>query len=209
MRATEAGAALSLRMGWLGVFWRLRSALAVILLIRLVYCGGMLLESAAFRGTYATMLAGRSSADALMTLLHVSALLAAEILLPVCALGLAAALGILISVALRERIYAAVAQIAVLGALLTLVALGTVVSAQLISGELRMSRDVAQLFLLAHGAFGDWGLSLAHFSGLGEAWARAPQMPGIGLALLMLALAQGFAADALLRLAEWLAERGA
>ena len=210
LRATEAGAALSLRVSWLGALFRLRAPLAVILLVRLVYCLGMLLELPAFGGQYASMLAMQAQpplTNAQLAPALIGALLAAELLLPLSALGFAAAGGILLAVAVRERVYAAVAQALLLAALLGLVALGEYASIQVASGGLRLSGGVGLALHAAYSAFGDWGLSLAHLRGLGAVWAQIPHSAGIGLALLLLALAQGLAADAMLNLAGALAER--
>ncbi len=210
LRATEAGAALSLRMGWLGSLCRLRAPIAVILFYRLVYCAGMLLELPAFDGQYASMLAMQAQPplpDSRLTPLLIAALLAAELLLPFCALGMAAACGILLSVAIRERVFAAMAQALLLAALPGFVALGEYASLQTAFGGLDLPDEVGLALLTAYSAFGDWALNLAHLSGLSDIWAHVPQSAGIGLVLLLLALAQGLTADGMLKLAERLAER--
>ena len=210
LRATQAGAALSLRMGWLGTLFRLRAPIAAILLVRLFYCLGMLLEMPALGGQYASMLAMQAQpplTNAQLAPALIGALLAAELLLPISALGMAAAGGILLAVALRARVYAAVTQTLLLAAWLGLVALGEVAVGQLAAGGLPLAGWASLALLAAYSAFGDWGLSLAHLQGVGAAWAHQPHSAGIGLVVLLLALAQGLAADGMLKLAEALAER--
>ena len=50
LRATEAGAGLALRARWLGILYRLRAPIALILLLRLLLALAALIELTAFGG---------------------------------------------------------------------------------------------------------------------------------------------------------------
>lgn len=207
LRATESGVALALRMRWLGILLRLRAPIMAILLLRLLYCFGMWVELSAFGGHHGSMLALQALPplpDAWLALPLIAATMAALLLLPFCALGLGAALGILLSVLIRGRLFAALAQILIVSAQLLWVAAS---SLPLNFVWLQLRGETQFAWLLLYGALGDWGLSLGQLRNLGELWSSVPGGAGIGPALLCLALAGGFAADGLLRLAAQLAER--
>lgn len=207
LRATEAGVMLALRMRWLGILLRLRAPIAAILVLRLVYCLVMWVELSAFRGHHSSMLALQARPplpDAWLATPLIAATMPALILLPLCAIGLGAALGIFLSVLIRDRLFAALAQILIAAALLIGVAAG---SLHFLFGWLQIPGEAQFAWELLYGALGDWGLSLAQLGDLGEIWSNVPGGAALGLALLCLALAGGLAADWLLWLASRLAER--
>ena len=206
LRATEDGVALALRLRWLGILFRLRASIAAILLLRLVFCAAMLVELAAYRRHHASMLGMQASppvAETWQVLMLIAAMLAALLLLPLTALGLMTALGMLLAAAIRERVFAGVAQILVLAAQLILVVAG----AASVMQDLHLPVEAAWAWQAAWGAFGDWALSLAHLRELGEMWAELPYGAWMGAALLALALLQAFATDGMLWLAGRIAER--
>lgn len=207
LRATEAGVALALRMRWLGILLRLRAPIAAILLLRLLYCLGMWVDLSAFGGHHGSMLALQASPplpDAWLALPLIAATIAALLLLPLCAIGLGAALGILLSVFIRERLFAALAQIFIVSTQVIWVVAG---SLHFNFSWLQLPGETQFAWPLVYGALGDWALSLGQLSNLGELWSNVPGGAGLGPALLCLALAAGFAADGLLGLAARLAER--
>ena len=207
LRATEAGVALALRIRWLGILLRLRAPIAALLLLRLLYCLGMWVDLSAFGGHHGSMLAQQALpplADSWLALPLIAATMAALLLLPLCAIGLGAALGILLSVLIRERVFAALAQVLIASAQLLWVVAG---SLQIHIGWLQLPGEAQFAWQLLYGALGDWGLSLAQLSNLGELWSSVPHGAGVGPALLFLALAHGSAADGLLWLAARLGER--
>ena len=207
LRATEAGVALALRMRWLEILLRLRAPIAAILLLRLLYCLGMWVDLSAFGGYHGSMLALQASPplpDAWLALPLIAATIAALLLLPLCAIGLGAALGILLSVFIRERLFAALAQMFLVSTQVIWVVAG---SLQFNFSWLQLRGETQFAWSLVYGALGDWGLSLGQLSNLGELWSSVPAGAGLGPALLCLALAGGLAADGLLWLAARLAER--
>ena len=114
LRVTEGGAGMALRARWIGILYRLRVPIAAILLVRLVFSLGTLIDLTAFGGLYAEMLSANASpplADWRLGLLLIAMTLTANIVLPLVMIASAAALGILLSVAVKERIYGAVMQL--------------------------------------------------------------------------------------------------
>lgn len=207
LRATEAGVALELRMRWLGILLRLRAPIAAILLVRLLYCLGMWVDLSAFGGHHGSMLARQALPplpDSWLALPLIAATMAALLLLPLGAIGLGAALGILLSVLIRERLFAALAQVLIVSAQLIWVVAG---SLQIHIGWLQLPGEAQFAWQLLYGALGDWGLSLAQLSNLGELWSSVPHGAGLGPVLLGMALAAGMVADGLLWLAAQLGER--
>ena len=207
LRATEAGVALALRMRWLGILLRLRAPITAILLLRLLYCLGMWVDLSAFGGHHGSMLAQQALpplANSWLALPLIAATMAALFLLPLCAIGLGAALGILLSVLIRERVFATLAQVLIVSAQLLWVVAG---SLQIHIGWLQLRGETQFAWQLLYGALGDWGLSLAQLSNLGELWSSVPHGAAVGPALLFLALAHGSAADGLLWLAAQLGQR--
>ena len=207
LRATEAGVALALRMRWLGILLRLRAPIAAILLVRLLYCLGMWVDLSAFGGHHGSMLARQALPplpDSWLALPLIAATMAALLLLPLGAIGLGAALGILLSVLIRERMFAALAQVLIVSAQLIWVVAG---SLQIHIGWLQLPGEAQFAWQLLYGALGDWGLSLAQLSNLGELWSSVPGGAWLGPALFCLALAGGSAADGLLWLAARLGQR--
>ncbi len=207
LRATEAGVALALRMRWLGILLRLRAPITAILLFRLLYCLGMWVDLSAFGGHHASMLAQQALPALPKTWLAlplIAATMAALLLLPLGAIGLGAALGILLSVLIRERLFATTLQIVIASAQLIWVVAG---SLQIHIGWLQIPGEAQFAWQLLYGALCDWGLSLAQLSNLGELWSSVPGGAWLGPALLGLALAGGAAADGLLWLAARLGEQ--
>ena len=206
LRATEDGVALALRLRCLGILFRLRAPIAAILLLRLVFCAGMIIKLAAYRGHHAAMLGMQATppvAEAWQVVALVAAFQAALMLLPLTALGLMTALGMALAVAIRERVFAGMAQILALTAQLILVAadVTSVIHAFELPVEARWAWQAVW------SAFGDWGLSLANLREIGEMWARLPQGAWMSVALILLALLQACAADGMMWLAGRIAER--
>ena len=68
------------------------------------------------------------------------------------------------------------------------------------------ANDWPYALFFGYSAFGDWGLLLSQLGNLGEIWRRAPSGASISLALMMLVLALGLAADGMMWLAGRLSE---
>ena len=209
LRVTEAGAGQALRARWVGILYRLRAAITAILLVRLVLILGMLTELTAFGGLYVEMLGAHATPplpDPRLGLLHITVIMTVSLLLPIAMIALAAVLGILLSVSVRERIYAVVIQMVIVAAQLVFVAAAAVVIAQILHADAAISENAEFLLFFAYSSFADWGLLLAQLGSLGEIWHRLQFGANIGVALALTIFLLGILADALMGLAERLAE---
>jgi hypothetical protein len=213
MRTTTGGAALAIRARWSAVvFYRLRPALILLTLARLILIAGILYDVTAFSGDYLRYLTGASDphvADAVGIIL-LALTMTASLLLPLTGLGFDAALGLLISTFVQERIYTALAQIT-----LAMVRVGAVVLLVLAvtqfrtDGTIEGSSDLVMWLVIAgFAAIGDWGLSLLHLGFYGrDVWATVPYGIYIGAALMTFVLLQTVGTDLMLAWAVRRAER--
>ena len=123
------------------------------------------------------------------------------LLLPFTGVALDAALGLLISIYIRQRTYSALVQV-----FLILVRFGVMVLlgygfVQFMEGSLALPDSSAFALMFLFGGWADWGLRFLHLSQFGEIWAIVPYGIFLGLALLLTALAQALLAKLLLSLA--------
>ena len=209
MRATEVGAELTVRTRWAAVFYRIRGLLAVMIVIRLVFIGGILYDLTAFQGRYLDLLINGIVPD---IALPIAALLLAftmtvGLLLPLTVIGFDAAVGMLIAATLQQRTYAILAQILYVIFRIALVAGLTFAVTQLINGSLAETDSGSWFLSLAFAAFGDWGLSFLNLGFYGELWATVPYGIFLGLALLLFSLVQAALTDWLMVIAIRQAER--
>ena len=208
VRVTELGAGLALRTRWVGILYRLRAPIGMILLVRFILALGMLFDLTAFGGHYAEMLSAQATPplpDWRLGLLLIALVMTVNILLPLLTIATTAVLGILLSVAVQERIYAAVIQILLVVAQLVFTAAALLIS-QIIQGDVTVANPWKLALFFGYSGIGDWGLLLAQLGSLGEIWHRVPFGAAIPLGLTILLIAQGLAADGLMWLAERLSE---
>ncbi len=209
LRATESGAALALRARWLAILYRLRAPIAALLLARLIFAAGLLSELTAFGGLYAQLLAERAQpplADWRLALPLIALNLSLNFLLPLLLPATAAALGILLSVALKERIYLTTAQILFVAAALTLLPSAAIAVNQMLSYAGSQFDSVTFALFLAYSGGGDWGLLLMQLGSVGELWQRLPGGIYLGFGLSLQVVLQAAATDGMLGLAARLAE---
>ena len=209
LRVTEAGAGQALRARWVGILYRLRAPIAAIALVRLVFVVNMLAEMTAFGGLYVEMLGAQAKpplADPRLGLLHITLIMTVSLLQPLVAVALAAVAGILLTVAIRERIYTVLIQLVIVAAQLVFVAAAALAIASILRGDAEISAEAEYLLLLAYTGLGDWALLPAQLGSLGEIWHRLPHGANISLALAALLFLLGVVSDAMMRLAERLAE---
>ena len=108
LRVTEFGAGLPLRARWAGILYRLRAPITLILLVRLLLIAGILFDLTAFGGLYPEILGAQAMPplpEWRLDLLLIALAVTVSLLLPLLQIAIIAALGILLSVAVRERIY--------------------------------------------------------------------------------------------------------
>ena len=209
LRVTEFGAGLALRARWAGILYRLRAPIALILLVRLLLIAGILYDLTAFGGLYPEILGAQAQPplpEWRLDLLLIALAATAVVLLPILQIAAVAAFGILVSVAVRERIYALIIQMLVAALQLAFAAAGALAISQMIQRDARSASDWSYALFYGFSAFGDWGLLQAQLSSLGEIWHRVPFGTTFSLGLMMLVLALGLAADGMMWLAGRLSE---
>ena len=205
LRATEVGAALTLRSRWLAILYRLRAPILAVLLARLILLALMLYELAAFDGLYIETLTPPFT-DWRIGLLAIALIMAASLLLPLTVPGVFAGLGLLISVAIKDRTYRLTVQVMLVTAHITLTVGLLLAVSQVLSGGIRLSDNALFVLFLGYGGFGDGALLLTQLGSLDEIWALVPDAIFIGGGLLILTLLQAAAADGSLWLAVRLSE---
>ena len=209
LRVTEFGAGVALRARWAGILYRLRAPILLILVLRLLLVGGVVYDLTAFGGLYPQMLGARATPPLpawRLDLLLVALAVTVTIALPLAAIANAAALGILVSVAVKERVYAAVIQMLAVVAQLVISLAGALVIAQTIARDAPGAGDWSYALFFGYSALGDWGLLLAQLGSMGEIWHRVPHGATIILGLMLVLASLGAAADAMMWLAGRLAE---
>lgn len=209
LRATEFGAGAVLRARWAGILYRLRAPVMLILFARCVFIAGLLYDLTAFGGYYAEMLGAQARPPLpiwRLDLLLIAMSVTVALLLPLTAIAFASAFGILLSVAVRERIYALIVQMLAVAALALFAGAGAFAIARMIQSEAAAAADWHLALLFGYVGVADWGLLLAHLGSLGDIWHRLPYGWTISAGLMLLALAQGLAADGLMQLAARLSE---
>lgn len=210
LRATEAGASLALRARWLGILYRLRAPIATLLLLRLLLALGTLLDLSAFGGHYVKMLSAEATpplGDWRIGLLLIALSAALSLTQPLVMIASAAALGLFLSVAVVERLYGAVLQIALVALVIAFVVLASAAAADIVQGRLIMSDAAQFVVVLLYSSYGDWGLLLAQLGSLGAVWQAVPAGDFIGPGMAALLLLQAVIADGLMSLAERVSER--
>lgn len=209
LRATEGGAGLALRARWASVYYRLRPLIAVIILVRLGLIIAVLIDLTAFQGHYIDLLMNGVTPNLppLVAALLLAFLMTAALLIPLTGTGLLAAIGLLISVNVQQRVYSVMLQLIVILVLL-LIVVGLILGAtQFINGDWQISDLGAWLVMGGFGAFGDWGLKFLHLGFYSEVWATVPYSIFFGVVLLAFALLQSAITEWLLALAIRRAER--
>lgn len=210
VRATRSGAGLTLRAQWsAAVFYRLSGLLTAVFLVRLLCIGLLVYDLTAFRGEYLNYLIGAVTPEVPIALgvLLLALTMTASFILPLTALGLDAALGLLLSTFLTQRVFVVMGQV-ILGVARLMLSVGLI--ALMVTATDPMINSTTALrgaAMLGMGAFGDLGLRYLHLAYLGELWATVPYAVFAGAALLVIAFIQALLTDGILTLAVRRAER--
>ena len=211
LRATAGGSTAAMRAAWAAtVYYRLSGMLGVLVYApRLVLLGFLLWDLTAFRGDYLSLIAGghQPAITPPLEIPLLGAFVAAAFLLPLSAIGLETAVGLLFSTFARSRQTASLIQIVLTIARvcwsLATVFLFTGLTTAPINGQ-PMTEGLSLLTLLANGAAGDWGLGMMHTATIDTIWANVPSSAYIGIALLGVVLLHSGLTAVILR---WAARR--
>lgn len=210
LRVTEEGARLALRARWIGIMYRLRAPILAIIMLRLLLTGIMLTELTAFGGRLAHIISGNATPplpDWRLGLSLIALHMALNLLLPLVMLAATAALGIVLSAAIKERVYALIIQIVLVLAQLAFTAAAALLIAADLSASVKLADPARFLLYIAYSGWGDWGLLHAHLGSVGEIWRRVPHGAAIALGAAIQLLLLSAAADGLIALAARLSER--
>lgn len=209
LRATETGANLTLRTRWATVYYRLMPLLIVVTVIRAALIVGILIDLTAFQGRYIDLLINNITPDVspVVGALLLAFLMTASLLLPFTSVGLDAAIGLLISVTVQQRVYSVMTQMIVILLRLAVVVALVIGATQFIRGDLRLTDAAAWALMGAFAGFGDWGLSYLHLGFYSEVWATIPYAILLGVALLAFAMLESLVSEWLLAFAIRRAER--
>lgn len=191
LRATAGGTMAAMHAAWAAaVYYRLSGLLGVVVFApRIVLLALLLWDFTAFRGDYLFQIAGghRPAIPPLLELPLMGAFVAAAFLLPISAVGLEAAVGLLFSTFARSRQTASLIQIT----LTVCRVLWSVLAVRLLGDLLRIAGDGESanaldgwLTMLLGGAAGDWGFGMLHAAAVDRLWAAVPYAAYVGVALL-------------------------
>jgi hypothetical protein len=209
LRATEGGAGLALRARWATVYYRLRVLLGLVLLIRIGFIIGILYDLTAFQGRYIDLLVNNVTPEVspIVGALLLAFLMTASLLLPLTGTGLHAAIGLLVSATVQQRVYSVLTQVILIIIRLGVVIALLVAATQFIRGNLTTTDSTAWLLMGGFSALGDWGLSFLHLGFYGEIWATVPYAIFLGIGLLLFSMGQSAVTEWILSYAIHRAER--
>ncbi len=210
LRVTEFGAGMTLRARWTAILYRLRAPIIALLLTRLVLAFGMIVNMTAFGGGYLRVLSSSilDASDLWITLLMVALLMTVQTLLPLATVGAAGAFGILISVAIKQRLLAITIQFVLSLTIVAAVAGGLFAVTSALGGGLMASDGLRFFLFLVYSGFADGGILLANLGSLGAVWKMLPQGAYLSIGLLLILALEACAIDGCLGLAIRLSERG-
>lgn len=209
IRTTPKGAELVLRVRWISLFYRWRGLFSVITVLRLLLIALILFDLTSFQGRYLDLLTVRITPEipAAVTILFLSFLMTASLLLPFTGTGFDASLGLVVSAVTRGRTATTMIQAVYTVVRIGLIVLLLVLANTFLSGQMPDIGFGGWVILFALGALGDWGLAFLHLARYGEIWAIAPYGIFLGAALLIYALIQAGLADAIVGYAIRLAQK--
>ncbi len=209
LRATEGGASVALRAKWASVYYRLRLLLGLVMVIRIGLVLGILYDLTAFQGRYIDLLINNITPEVspIVGALLLAVLMTAALLLPLTAVGMQAAIGLLIAVNIQQRIYNVMTQLIIIIVRLLIIVGLTIATTQFINNQITLGDTPAWLLTGAYAAIGDWGLRFLHVGFYSEIWATIPYTIFFGVALLVFALGQSLVTEWILAFTIRRAER--
>ena len=180
------------------------------MVVRLILIGAMLYDLTAFRGEYLNYLMGGVTPElpVVVGVLLLALMMTASLLLPVVGLGMDAALGLLASSVVHQRVYIAMTQIALTAIRLVIIGALLIVVTNFRTDDLTASQLASWAILFGFAVIGDWGLSFLYLTYYGgQVWADVQYGIFIGLGMLVFVLFQAIVTDGILALAVRRAER--
>jgi hypothetical protein len=212
LKITSHGAEKIMRAQWAAVFYQMRWALVLLIVMRVVFAGLMLADLTDFQGyrldLYISGIRPEVSSEVAVILL--AALMTAALLQFPVLIGLNAAVGLVLAAAFRRRSMTSLVRLAafvlVSGGLILCLSAGQSVLDSTYTYE-RMSMLARWIGLLLSGAFGDQGLRFMDLQTFLQTWTDVDFGVLLGAALLALVAIEVMLTNALLALAVRLASR--
>ena len=191
------------------MYYRLRLLLGLVIFLRIILVLGILYDLTGFQGRYIDLLINNITPEIspLVGALLLAFLMTASLLLPLTAIGMQAAIGLLIAVNVQQRVYNVMAQVIIIVVRLFIIVGLTVATTQFINNQLILGDAPAWLLTGAYAAIGDWGLRFLHVGFYSEIWATIPYAIFFGIALLVFTLGQSLVTEWILTLTIRRAER--
>ncbi|RMG70891.1 MAG: hypothetical protein D6711_16410 [Chloroflexi bacterium] len=202
LRTTTDGAALALRTRWVAaVFYRMRGAMIILLLVRAILIGGLLYDLTAFEGEYLKYLTGGIIPDTplFLEVVLLAFTMTSSLLLPITSLGVDAAVGLLISTFVQQRTYVVLSQILLVAIRVAFVGGLLFGVEQFRAGVLDSPNALLWVLLFVFAVMGDWGLSFLFMGFYGQqVWVYVPYSIFLGAAMLAFVIAQAILIDLVL-----------
>ena len=215
LKLSLSGVSLTLRARWISVFFKLGWLLAAITIGRIVYTGLLLRDMTEFQGRaldlYISGITPEISLNVAMLLM--AAIMTAFILLPFIAVGLGAAIGLLMSVYTQTRSIVILGMLLLIGLRLAITAGAIVVGntvfeeVGVVSELFQMDNSTAWYRIIFASVEGDMMLKLVNLETLGQIWADVENTVYIGGVILGVVLVQAILANAIVLFAAWRATK--
>lgn len=193
LRLTSHGAGLVFQMRWLSVFYSLRGPLMVLVVARIVFVAIILIDLARFYGgRYLDLLLSGivPGVPVPVGALLLAATMTAGLLQPLVAVGTDAAIGLLVSVMVRNPRYDILVR-AVLGTFrIGLAVLVIGIGTQVFAAPEAVSVPVGFAAILFQAVGGDQGLRLLNLEEYGLLWLDLPYSVLLGTVLLIITVVQ-------------------
>jgi hypothetical protein len=204
LRTTRNGVGLAMRARWsAAIFYRMSGFLVLLFVVRLILVALLLYDLTAFGGDYLAIVSGPATPQ--LPIAVVVGLLAlsitASFILPLTGVSLDAALGLLVSTFVQQRVFLILTQVVVI---LARVALAfAMFAAMLYATDIvtMPSTPGALASMTGFGAFGDWGLRYLNLAFYSDLWGMVPYSIFMGIALIVTAFLQMGLAELIVMLA--------
>lgn len=214
LKITSHGAEMAMRARWAAVFYQLRWALLLLLVPRVLFAGQLLVDLTDYQGRHLDlyMMGIRPELPVEAGVLMLAAFVTAALLHLLVAVGLNAAVGLLISTVFRSQQMALLAQVLALLAQIAVFGLALAAGLSVLDQDPGFAQQTGQpafgrwLSLLLMAGIGDHGLRLMDLRTFLETWPGIDYGVFLGAGMLVMMGVQAVFTNGLL---EWAARRAA
>jgi hypothetical protein len=217
LKVTTEGAVLTMKTRWAAVFYRLRWVFVILLLARVVFIIGALIDLTSFQGRYLDLLLSGTKPfgppnfptelSMVVGILTMAMMMTATLLMPFTAVAFDAGMGMLVGTVSRGR------MVGILGQLLLVIVRIMITAIALVLGSVALSLGAMKIGLVTPGdntlgawigAFlgigeGDLGLTMLYLPHVQRLWADIDYGVLVGIGLLGYTLLQAALANVLIK----------